>query len=558
MSQSERREPSLQDAGLRSAEYYRDLKRRHLLRLFASYVAPLVLLAGYFYFQYNRLEKRAHLNHLKAIATDRSRMLDLCLEERLSDLETLARAASTVTPSVAAPEAPDGLRLGGHDFVTVDIVDSAGTMLVRWGPILQPPTHRNHELLTALRDGRRRTIVSNVYLEPDNKAYFDLAVRLDDGAQARFAVARVDPLKVHDYLFGHEESSDLRTVVVDNEGRFQMVVGAIARLTDSSTLTPPSSPLLGSAEAVFRNHDMTYAYGRLSQADWILLAVPAELRDGSWLSGFRRPLLGFSLILVMVLSFVVVSRAGSIVRTQKDSDRTRAQLEHAAKLASVGELAAGIAHEINNPLAVISEEAGLMADFLNPQLSQRPSDTELVHHLDSIQEAVYRCRDITRKLLRFVRRTDVDLRAHNIHAMIDAVVDGPLGTEIVISNAEIVRRYDHSLPSVPTDRNQFQQVLVNILKNALDALDAKPGTITITTTGRDKQVRVAIADTGHGMTSEQLGQVFVPFFTTKEVGKGTGLGLSVSYGIMRSLGGSIEVASEAGKGSVFTLVLPTG
>jgi two-component system NtrC family sensor kinase len=400
--------------------------------------------------------------------------------------------------------------------------------------------------------------VQNAVPTADGWLRIRLVVRLGSPGPVRFGVATIDPQRIYDHLFQAEDSSATRTIVLSESGRLQMAAAPSVYPIDSALFVPPGSPSFGIASTECRGLDLTYAYDKLHQAGWTLVVVPVAFRDEGWLAGFRLPLLGFSLLLVAALSIVVVNRAGGIVRSQMDSDRTRAQLEHAAKLASVGELAAGIAHEINNPLAVINEEAGLMADFLNPQLAERPSDSVLVRHLDSIQEAVFRCRDITRRLLRFVRKTDVDLRPHNIHALIDAVIDGPLGAEIVISNATIVRQYDHAIPGIPTDRNQFHQVMVNILKNAVDALEGRNGTVTITTSVKVQQVRVAIADTGHGMTPEQMEQLFVPFYTTKGVGKGTGLGLSVSYGIMCSLGGSIEVASDVGRGSVFTLVLPLG
>jgi signal transduction histidine kinase len=183
-----------------------------------------------------------------------------------------------------------------------------------------------------------------------------------------------------------------------------------------------------------------------------------------------------------------------------DSDTTRARLEHAAKLASVGELAAGIAHEINNPLAVISEEAGLMADFLNPQLSERPSDSVLVRHLDSIQEAVFRCRDITRRLLRFVRKTEVDLRPHNIHALIDAVV-AALGAEWFSGHDRPVRPYHLSLQTDATNSQiagQRPQTPSTLGDQRHDA---------ITTSAAERQVRVACRYVR--MTPEQMEQLFV-------------------------------------------------
>ena len=158
--------------------------------------------------------------------------------------------------------------------------------------------------------------------------------------------------------------------------------------------------------------------------------------------------------------------------------------------------------------------------------------------------------------MKFVRKTDVELQEPDIHQVIDSVVDGLLGRELALSNIEVIRRYDYASPRLLTDRNQLQQVFLNILNNAVDALEGKPGRITVATERDERWLRISITDTGPGITQDQLGKIFLPFYTTKGVGKGTGLGLSVSYGIVKDLGGEIEVESALNVGSTFTIRLP--
>jgi len=205
---------------------------------------------------------------------------------------------------------------------------------------------------------------------------------------------------------------------------------------------------------------------------------------------------------------------------------------------------------------VINEEAGLVKDLMNPELGPPASTEELVSHLDTISRSVFRCRDITHKLLGFVRKDEVELRSYDLGKVIDGVVDGLLGKRPAVSNIEIVRDYGGRISEIETDANQLQQVLLNIINNAIDALEGKPGRIVIRTFARAKKVCIAISDSGMGIAAEQMSNIFMPFFTTKEVGKGTGLGLSVSYGIVKNLGGDIEVESSVGEGSTFTIVLP--
>ena len=235
------------------------------------------------------------------------------------------------------------------------------------------------------------------------------------------------------------------------------------------------------------------------------------------------------------------------------------QLAHASKLAAVGELAAGIAHEINNPLAVITEKVGLVQDLKNPQFGGELSDEELLEHLGDINEAAFRARDITRKLLAFVRQTEVKCENCLVEGIIDEVTDDLLGNELGTSRIEVVKQYSANVPAVIADRNQLLQVVLNLVKNAFDAMDAEnePGTLTLRTTVDGEMVRVEVADTGCGIPADKLDKIFMPFFSTKEVGQGTGLGLSVSSGIVESMGGTIEVESQAGEGTTFTLKLPT-
>ena len=190
-----------------------------------------------------------------------------------------------------------------------------------------------------------------------------------------------------------------------------------------------------------------------------------------------------------------------------------------------------------------------------PELAGDDEEPDLDEHLGAIHDAVFRCRDITRKLLTFVRQKEVKVEPHDLHEILDEVLDVLLGNELTISNVEVVRRYDSRIPAILTDRNQLVQVFVNLVKNAMDAMPGG-GDLTVTTQLRGMKATVAVKDTGCGMTREQLGKVFMPFFTTKDPGKGTGLGLSVSYSIIQSFGGAFYVTSTPGRGSTFTVELP--
>jgi two-component system NtrC family sensor kinase len=172
-----------------------------------------------------------------------------------------------------------------------------------------------------------------------------------------------------------------------------------------------------------------------------------------------------------------------------------------------------------------------------------------------MHQAVFRCRDITRKLLTFVRQTEVKVEPQDLHSILDDVLEAMMGNELSISNVSLEKRFDRRVGEILTDRNQLAQVFVNLVKNAIDAMPGG-GRLTVTTALRDTRAAVSFRDTGCGMPPEHMERVFMPFFTTKDPGKGTGLGLSVSYTIIRGFGGDFYVDSAPGRGSTFTVELP--
>ena len=541
-------------------QHYRDIKRKHLIRLFLTYLAPLILLAIYFLIQYGALDTESRRSHLRAIAENQANTLDLFLTERIVNLSNLVDDPRTRRPptSDVMQTYLERLTRSSAAFVDIGYFDSSGVQAAYFGPYtsLEKRNYSSESWYTSLKQADDDFIITDIYLGFRRKPHFTIAVSRIINDQFVVWRATLDPEKIYDYIRSLEGSHEVYTSIVNKDGYYQLVTPHIGTPLEESSLVPPSNPRLGAEKVKIDGSSFLFAYSWLRQADWALIVQRSTTEGLDLLSGLQLRILGISAALILLILVIIVNRAAQLVEFQKESDKTRAQLEHAAKLASVGELAAGIAHEINNPLAVINEEAGLMKDLMSSEYDETISDQEIRSHLDSIQESVFRCRDITRKLLGFVRKTDMDLKLHHVDRLIDDVVDGILGQEMAVSNIEIVRNYGKDLPQILTDGNQLQQVLLNMLNNSVDAIDGRPGRITISTLRDGGSVSFVISDDGKGMSPEQMEKIFLPFYTTKEVGKGTGLGLSVSYGIIKSLGGKIEVESSPGKGSTFTITLP--
>jgi two-component system NtrC family sensor kinase len=541
--------------------YSRELFGRNVLRLGITYLAPLVLLSVYFHVQYRELSSRGRLLHLGSVAEHQANALDLFLRERVVNLVNLIDDPRLpLPPSSAQLEGVlQRLRRESETFVDVGFLDESGIQQAYSGPFpsLEKRNYRGESWFQALVGAQERFVITDNYLGFRNRPHLTIAVSRSQEGGSAVLKAALDPEEVYrqiDSLTGQEA---LDVSIVNRAGRYQLVPAHIGHSLEESPLTPPREPRLGVADGRTGGREISYAYAWLRTAPWAVVVNGPSNGAGLGDAGDRIALLGLSVALVLVVLSVIVFRAKKLVELQIEKELTQAQFEHAARLASVGELSAGVAHEINNPLAIVSAEAGLMRDLMDPELREGTTFSDLRPHLDTIEEAVFRCRDITRKLLSFVRKTDIQVMPHDVHQLLDELIDGFWVREMAVSNIEIMKHYTEARLEVVTDANQVKQVFLNILTNAADAIQP-PGRITVTTARAADEISVSVADTGRGISPEEMGKVFLPFYTTKEVGKGTGLGLSVSLGIVRSLGGRILVESLPGKGSVFTVLLPSG
>ncbi len=231
-------------------------------------------------------------------------------------------------------------------------------------------------------------------------------------------------------------------------------------------------------------------------------------------------------------------------------------LLQAQKVAAIGQLSAGVAHEINNPLAIIRQEAQWMQTLLQTDHFHGLEEVkELQDSLREIIQQVDRTKEITHNLLDFARKRQPVLQTVAINKLIEDMAR-LVENEARRKQIRIIRQFAPELPPIFSDAPQLRQVLLNILNNAVYAV-RKDGAVTITTRPAGQEaVEILVHDTGPGIAPEDLPRIFDPFFTTKPPGQGTGLGLSICHGIVEKLGGRITAASQAGQGATFTIRLP--
>jgi len=312
----------------------------------------------------------------------------------------------------------------------------------------------------------------------------------------------------------------------------------------------------GLPEAV-RHAPLVVNYAYVENSPFILMLVsPKNELMAQW-QNTKVKIVVFLACTVATILLVVLCVVTYLVNAIYIADQKRVmtlhEIEYSEKMASIGRLAAGIAHEINNPLAIINEKAGLIQDLFMIK-AQYKEDAKLQGLIASIVSSVERCSVITRRLLSFARQSDANITRVNLHKVVTEVVSF-LGKEPEYRSITINIDIDSGIDDIVTDKGKLQQVLLNIIKNAFAAVE-DGGHLWIRARRQARGVELIIQDDGCGIPKDDLCKIFEPFFTTKGGRGGTGLGLSITYGLITEMGGNIRVTSEKDKGTSFIISLP--
>ncbi len=527
--------------------------------LILCFALPFMVLSGYFHIQFSSTLKTSEKLSLSALSESQRNTIDLFLQERVVNLFSLFHYTElNLKPIKQEMEYYlENLRQSSDSFIDVGFINSKGIQTGYAGPFdyLQGKNYSNETWYKSLIKQDKNYIISDIYQGFRNKPHFTIATKqMIDG---KFYVMRatLDPDKFYMFLRVLSHGKNVDSSIINDKGIYQVVDPGRGKLLAKSAFIP-----LRNKESGFQEMEKgLIAFSWLTEANWALIVQqPLSLAHLQLLKA--RKILTISIIGILLVATTAIIYAVNKILVHaeveaKKRQEMRLQLIHASKLASVGELATGVAHEINNPLAIISSTSGVIKDMLDPQFNLDSSPEKIVEKLGYIDTAVFRARGITQQLLSLGRKNEPSLVPCNLNTVIEETVSGVKEKELLLDNIELNLNFAPELPEIFLDTDQIRQVFLNLINNAQDAISG-PGTITITTKAKEDKIQVEVQDTGEGMTSEQIKQIFNPFYTTKEVGKGTGLGLSVSLGIMESIGGTIEVQSIKGSGSIFIVVLP--
>lgn len=548
--------------------YYRSLTRRIVVIIVVVSIIPLILISGTirYFFQVSYQEKV--LDHLKVLVKKHRQNIDTFLNEKLGDIRLLAESFTyhQLSDEVFLHERLRILQnVFGPAFVDLGVVNERGIQVAYAGPFrLKEADYSSAPWFQKAMQGD--VYISDVFPGLRGLPHFIVTVRQQYGGHQWILRATVDFDAFNSLVENLRIGSTGFAFILNTAGDFQ---------------TKPHSEIISSNEpyATFlsqpdRTGEEVVVVEQPDESGKSMVYVLSYLKGGDWLLAFQQSssdayhalyaarmiaLIIFTLgvigvvVVALILSKRVVAR---IARADREKEMLNERVIEAGKLASLGELAAGIAHEINNPVAVMAEEAGWMQDLLEEEdVRESKNLEEFKQSIQQIRAQGTRCKEITHKLLSFARKTDPRPTNVQVNDLIEEVVS-LCQQRARYATVKITTNLQPDLPMVHVSPTEMQQVLMNLINNSIDAIGGSGGTVQVNTFERDKQIVIEVTDDGPGIPESYLSRIFDPFFTTKPVGKGTGLGLSICYGIISKMDGKISVNSAVGIGTTFRIQLP--
>ena len=543
--------------------YFRILRLRLMAGLFIGFLIPHALLSAYFHLQFNSTLKKSGKLSLSAIAESQKNTIDLFLQERVVNLFNLFHSREfTTAPGLQKMEYYLGnLRQANDAFIDVGFLNERGIQTGYAGPFptLLGKDYSNELWFRTLMNQNEDYLVSDIYLGFRKKAHFTIAIRQMIDGKIYVMRSTLDPDKFFMFLRSISHGKEVDSTLINKYGYYQVVDPGRGNFLAKSDVMPSRETGDGVIETERAGDSVLVAYTWLSETPWALLVSQPLSVAHAGMYRVRQVLIASLAVIILTIGAIIYYTTRRLInKAQVTAERGLAlqnQLIHASKLAAIGELSTGIAHEINNPLAIIIATTGVIKDMLNPDFHLDSSPDAIRTELSIIDSAAFRAKSITHQLLDLGRKHQPTMVLCNIHGVLDDVLGGLKEREFESKQIRIVKNYAEGLPEILIDPDAMRQVFLNLLNNAGDAI-VGPGTITVSSLLLDNWVKVTVKDTGEGMDADHVKRIFDPFFTTKDVGKGTGLGLSVSRNIVELMDGRIDVVSVKGVGSSFTVSLP--
>jgi signal transduction histidine kinase len=541
---------------------YGALRRNVVLAASLVAVIPLLIMTVLSAVQYEKVYRAEAFGPIGRRTASVAQNLEFFLEERGAALRFVvgSNAFADLQDHARLQEVFHSLSQAFGGFVDLGLIDADGNQTSYVGPY--DLLGRNYSDQDWFHEVRLRGVhVSDVFLGFRDFPHFVIAVKhgAPDGSwYVLRATIDSEELAALIRAAGRIASSD--AFLVNRAGLLQTPSRNYGDVLDELPFPLPERTGVAEVEELETGAGdlLLVGYSYLENTPFVFLLVnrPQEMM-ARWHRA-QRELIIFAGVSVLLILAVVWFSATHLVHRIREADRKQAAVLHKAeytqRMATLGRLAAGVAHEINNPLAIIGEKSGLIGDIMASSATA-PHREKILQLVRSIANSVDRASRVTHRLLGFARHIDVERERISMPELIREVL-GFLEKEAVHRDVEVRVDVDDDLPMIESDRGQLQQVFLNIINNALAAVEDHSGRIDIDLLRiADDRVAVAVTDNGAGIERDHLERIFEPFFTTKG-SHGTGLGLSITYGIVKKLGGDIIVDSEVGRWTRFRVELP--
>lgn len=546
---------------MKSLRYLQLRKKIILITLLVAFT-PLIILGATIYYQFTGMYKDKIEEQIKYRAETHAESVDLFLKERTAILAAMAdiHTFQDLTDEKNLLRIFKIMNTRAGAFIDLGVIDNKGLHRSYVGPyeLTGLDYYQQSWFMEVMNKG---IYISDVYMGYRQSPHFIIAVRRQEGRKSWILRATIDSDVFERIVRSAQVGKTGDAYIVNKDGLFETRSRFNgSRLTKSNLDTA----LFGGRTTV---NKQTNNHGRkilcagswLKNDKWLFIVSQDAAEEMTGLLAARNLEIGIVVFGIFTIIFATIFTTRLTVEHLEQADakmnELNAQLTHSDKLAALGKLSAGIAHEINNPLAVIGQKIGWMEDLLTEEEFQQSKNLdEFKKSITKIEEHVERARKVVHNMLGFVRKMEPRLEDVDINMAINQTID-ILENYARINNIDIQTDLSTDFPIIAADQAQLQQVLLNLISNAIDVL-GKDGLIEVKSRKVNSSIHVSVTDNGPGISKKMQSKIFEPFITSKERGKGTGLGLWVSHNIMERMEGALTLKSEVGKGAVFTMQIP--
>jgi signal transduction histidine kinase len=525
-------------------------------------IAPLAVMTAVDYRVTKESSESEFLLRTSRVVSNTKRVVMFSLLERMAALDFIVQdnRFQMLTDCARMQAIFENLQKSFGGFLDLGVIDSSGRQLCYVGPYdLAGVDYSGQEWFQNVRD--RGMHISDVFSGFRRVPHLVIAARHElPGGDFYVLRTSLEAGFFNTQLADLELSGRGDAFIINKEGVLQTPSRFHGQVLDTIDLAVPE---YSESTRVYEDREWNGAsvligYAYIPQTPFILMIVKQkEVLMEPW-RATRRELILFLVFSLSAIMVVILAVTTNLVNNIYWADLRRVatlhQVEYTNKMASLGRLGAGVAHEINNPLAIINEKAGLIKDLF-VYTDRYADDPKLIGLVDSILGSVKRCSDVTRRLLTFARDTDGEAKPVDLGLTLTEVLDF-MGKEEEYRSIEVTIDIEEGLPTLVTNYGKLQQILLNLINNAFAAVDDGGRIEILVRASGDDAITIQVEDNGCGMSEYEMKRVFEPFFTTKGSRGGTGLGLSITYSLAQELGGNIEVDSELDVGTRFRVTLP--